>query len=357
MTPQAIIHQFTAVFAERDAVGQHTLAVETLLRDMGCQVTTFAERSKNEQHVQIHDYRTHSKHPTPNAVIYQMSTGSMVGDYLLNCSFPLILNYHNITPSFLFSTWAPHMATNLILARQQLTQLSTQTNMAIADSYYNALELRSLGISHIQVVPIIHKHPISSVQYNHSNTIGPYNPLLLFVGRLVPNKRIETLIMTTALLRELWPQVHLTLIGTPLLDSYHRALQSLVATLQLDESVTFLGSVPDTIRDHYYSMASIYVSASIHEGFCVPLIEAMNVGLPVVARAAAAVPETAGNAAILIPTGEPIHFASAIARMLEDNKLRHHMINQGFKRAEFFSSVSVQQQMRQALQSCIEYIL
>ena len=351
MTSALVVHQFTAIYADRDAVGQHTRAVEFLLRDMGHQVSTFGERPVATKNMQIYDYRNHHSHPKPDVIIYQMSTGSIVAEYLLDRREPLLLNYHNITPATLFFPWAPHVGGSLAAARQQLAQLCCHADAAIADSHYNATELRNLGLQHISVVPILCRQPSYSEMTDSSQLFPSTDPLLLFVGRMVPNKRIETLIMAVALLRKQWPMIKLALIGSTPISSYSEALQSFVHKLELSGSITFLGSVSDSLRDNYYSKATVYLSASIHEGFCVPLVESMSVGLPIVAHGATAVPETAGGAAMLVYSEEATTFACAVARVLQDNTLRDQMIHNGLKRSTQFSANRVEQQMRRTLQS------
>lgn len=357
MNSSLLVHQFTAFYADRDAVGQHTRAVELLLRDMGHQVSTFGERQAITRNIQVHDYRNHHRHPEPDIIIYQISTGSIVADYLLDLTQPLILNYHNITPAPLFFPWEPHIGASLALARQQLARLCCRASAAIADSHFNAAELNSLGLKHVSVVPILSSQPSVPAVSACSELVPSADPLLLFVGRIVPNKRIETLIAAVAILRRLWPDIKLALIGTSPIPSYIKALHSFICELDLQDSITFLGSVSDNLRDNYYSKATVYLSASVHEGFCVPLIESMSAGLPIVAHAAAAVPETAGNAAMLVYSEEPMTFACAVARVLQNNSLRDHMVHSGLKRSVLFSTTRVEQHMRRTLQSCIASIL
>ena len=351
MRSAPIIHQFTAMYAERDAVGQHTLAIDSLLREMGCKTALFAERAYRSTEIEVIDFRKHSKHPNPDLILYQLSTGSPVGDYLVTCPQPLILNYHNITPSEYFLSWAPHIANILMQAREQLTSLSIRACAAIADSVFNAEDLYELGMSNVTVVPVI-------VEAAKVPKIPPSTrldaPIVLFVGRLAPNKRIECLISALALLRRQWKKARLVIVGSSVVVEYETALRQLVDQLNLNDSVEFTGSIAGPARDALYSMASVYVSASAHEGFCVPVVEAMNAGLPVVAHNSAAVPETAGGAGLLLDGIDPISFAKAIDLVLEDSILRAEMITRGFARAAHFSPLKVRHEMRIAIETLLE---
>lgn len=353
MRSSPIVHQFTAVYAERDAVGQHTFAVDSLLKEMGCKTVLFAERSCRNSQIEVIDFRRHSKFPKPDLVLYQLSTGSPVGDYLTTCPEPLVLNYHNITPSEYYGPWAPHIAHILMQAREQLALLSGNAYAGIADSRFNAQDLYELGMSNVSVVPVIFEAANVPTTLN-SKPLD--TPILLFVGRLVPNKRIECLISTLVLLRQKWKKARLILVGSSVVVEYETALRQLVDRLNLTDAVEFTGSIAGPIRDLFYSTASVYVSASTHEGFCVPVIEAMNASLPVVAHNSTAVPETVGDAGLLIDRSDPLTFAKAIDSILVNSELRAEMIDKGVARASRFAPVKVREQMRSTLETLLEDI-
>ena len=347
MIRRPIVHQFTAVLAGRDAVGQHTVAVDELLREMGCLPTTFAAHTSSDAGLRAEDFREHERHPTPDLILYQMSTGSPVGDYLLTRTEPLVLDYHNITPAEAFDPWEPHVGAELARARRQLALLARRARSAIADSRYNAAELRSLGLSDVAVVPVMWGTPVAA---RRSRPPPSESPIMLFVGRVAPNKRHEDLVGALALLRERRPSARLVLVGQAASNAYESALRELAARLGLAQSVEFAGSVTREARDSHYHAATVYVSASTHEGFCVPLLEAMSAGLPVVARAAAAVPETVGDAGLLVNTDGPLGLAMAVERILSDTNLREELTARGRRRAEQFGADEVRLRMRQALE-------
>ena len=128
----------------------------------------------------------------------------------------------------------------------------------------------------------------------------------------------------------------------------------MVERLDIGDAVTFHGSVPDDALDRHYSTASVYASASEHEGFCVPLIEAMAAGLPIVARDAAAVPETLGDAGLLVPGPDAVAMAFALDRVLGDPMLHQSMVAAGKRRATSYSADHARQAMTDALRPLIE---
>ncbi|MDE0268850.1 MAG: glycosyltransferase [Acidimicrobiaceae bacterium] len=356
-----LIHHFTAVLAGRDAVSRHTLAVDALLREMGCRTRIFAEHIHPDMRGKATDFREHPEHLGPDLLLYQMSTGSPVAEYLLTRSEPIVLNYHNITPAHVFDPWEPQVAVVLTQARRQLRELTRRAQAAIAVSDYNAQELRVLGLADVVVVPVLWGSPEAAVRSGSSELLGltvssdGQSPLrMLFVGRIAPNKRHEDLISALALLKRWHPLAQLVFVGASSSPNYESHLKTFAHKLGVFDSVRFAGSVSTDELNEHYADASVYVSASTHEGFCVPLLEAMSVGLPVVAVAAAAVPETTADAAVLLDSGKPLEIALAVNRLHVDESLRTRLVKRGFQRFRLFEETVVKQQMRNALECLLE---
>jgi glycosyltransferase involved in cell wall biosynthesis len=141
-----------------------------------------------------------------------------------------------------------------------------------------------------------------------------------------------------ALYRRLYhPRARLHLVGSPLGRRYGPALDAFIADLDLSDAVSVVGSIKPTELEAYYQAADVFVCASDHEGFCVPIVEAMAHDLPVVAYAAAAIPETVGDAGLLLPSKEPLPFAAAVHRVVEDKRLREAFSRAAAGRVEMFS--------------------
>jgi glycosyltransferase involved in cell wall biosynthesis len=299
---------------------------------MGCVVENFAAHVNADAEMAAHNFRDHERFAPPDLLIYQMSTGSPVAEHLLECDTKLVLNYHNITPSSSFEPWDPHVGAELDAARRQLSRLARHAHSAIADSHYNATELEALGMEQVTVVPVLWRPP----RVRQALDPEVRQQRVLFVGRIAPNKRHEDLIAMMAILRDRRPDVVLDLVGGVSSERYATAVRELVERLGLTDAVRFHGSIDDAALDQLYAEAAVYVSASEHEGFCVPLIEAMATGLPVVARDAAAVPETLGDAGLLIDGPNPAALAFAVDRLLGDAPLRSSMAELGLVRAAEF---------------------
>lgn len=231
---------------------------------------------------------------------------------------PVGVVYHNITPPHLVGSGNPHMAELCARGRRELPSLGARATLVVADSHYNAEDLRLAGYSEPRVIPLLLDLP----QPPGARPDVPTR--VLYVGRIAPSKRIEDTLRVVAAVRDRYlPDVELDLIG-PHHDNraYLAALRDYAANLGLGGAVHFHGRVSDAERDEAYATSGAYLCMSEHEGFCAPLLEAMAWGLPVVARAAAAVPETVGSAGLLVEGRDIDLAAAAIARVLTDAQVR-----------------------------------
>ena len=343
------VHQFTAVIGPRDAVSHHTFEVETLLRELGYETKIFAQHAHPDIRGRVDDYRMHAALEA-DVLLYQASTGSPVGDYLLTRAEPLVVNYHNLTPAEMFDPWEPHVGAELDFGRRQLERLARKATWGLADSYFNAAELEAVGLSNVVVTPVLFEPP--SRRERGSVDVGE-SPTLLFVGRLSPNKCQEDLIAATAALRKQIPGARLKLIGGTSSHRYESALRD-HADRVCPDGVEFAGSVSEKELANAYADADVFVCLSEHEGFCVPVIESMAAGTPVVAFASAVLPETIGDAGILLDDKSPTTVAVALERVLSDRELRVWLVEQGRARAAKFSPETSRVAMRKALSAAVE---
>jgi glycosyltransferase involved in cell wall biosynthesis len=160
----------------------------------------------------------------------------------------------------------------------------------------------------------------------------------LFVGALAPHKAQHELVQALAVTRAVYdPAARLSIVGRPISPRYAGALRRYVHELGLDDAVDMPGGVDHEQLVAYYRDADVFVSLSRHEGFCVPLLEAMHHGLPVVARPAGAVSSTVGDAGVLLGGDTPHDVAATVARVTEDAALRARLAAGGTRRLEHFA--------------------
>ncbi len=333
------VHQFLPALSPRDAIGAHTLAMQRVLEDAGLGGGIFAaeiHRDLRRHARSYHDYRPRAG----DVLLYHAAIGCALGDWMAGRSEPLVLDYHNITPPEYFEVWAPETGLLLAQGRAQLTRLAPRATLGLADSSFNAAELDRLGCPRTAVVPVF----IDPTTWGALDTAARDELLAtkrgtdwLFVGRVAANKAHHDLVRAFAVHRRTWdPHARLFLVGG-VTSEYQYALDRLVTRLGLDGAVIFTGSVTPGVLGAHYAAADVFVCLSDHEGFCVPVIEAMWWGLPVVAFASTAVTETVGDAAVLLEHKEPALVAAAVDRVARDAALRDALVAAGRLRVDHFS--------------------
>lgn len=232
----------------------------------------------------------------------------------------LVVLYHNIAPPESFDAHDPGFADLLRLGRSELPALRDRAVMALAVSEYTAAELRSVGFRDVRVCPLV-VDPFALVetepdpftlQHLREVTTGP---VVLFVGQVLPHKRIDWLMEAYFILATyLVPESHLIVVGPSPLPKYQRILQTFADELNLSRS-WLTGWANRASLAAFYRRADVVVTASEEEGFCVPLLEAMAFDTPVVARRFATIPETVGDAGILL---DPADSAGVLAEVLSE---------------------------------------
>jgi glycosyltransferase involved in cell wall biosynthesis len=334
------VHQFVPALIPRDATGSHTLLLRDALRAAGWRSEIFAEATHDDLLGESIRVESYPRHAAPGDVlVYQFSTSSMVADFLAGRPEPLVLDYHNLTAPELLEGWDPAGAKRSAEAREQLAVLAPRAVLGLADSAFNAADLTAAGCARTMVVPVLvdfdrlaaPPDPRVAAQLAAGRAGGGAD--WLFVGRLVPSKGQHELVKAFWAYRQLYdPDARLHLVGpTPSWD-YLEAVRGFVADLELSEAVRLTGEVSDAALAAHYAAADVYVSASVHEGFGIPLLEALRSAVPVVALAAGAVPDTLGDAGILLERVEPSLVAAAVHRVLEDESLRAGLAAAGERR-------------------------
>jgi len=338
------VDQVIPSLASRDAVGVHTYALTTALRAAGIDSEIFYGQCTPDVAGLGHPIAKLGRTARDRWLLYQSSIGSPVYDVLAARSEPKLVNYHNITPAGLLAPWEPNVGYEVSLGRVQLERLARDSRLAVADSAYNETELLAAGYSPTAVVPLLidmtatgaEPDPVVAARLADAKARGGAD--LLFVGKISPHKAPHDLVKMLAVYRRIYdPLARLHLVGSPLGDRYAPVLDRFIANLGLSSAVSVAGSVDAAGLEAYYRAADLFVCASDHEGFCVPIVEAMGHGLPVVAYGVAAVPETVGNAGLVLPDKSPLRFAAAVARVLGDDALRARLVAAATDRAATFS--------------------
>lgn len=341
------VHQFVPSLAPRDAIGHHVLEVRRVLREMGIDSEIYVGDDHMGTQARARPYKSFGARSelADTWLLYHASTGSPIAEFLAERPEPLIIDYHNITPPHFFESWEPVATAHLKEGRRQLGFLAQRTSAALADSAYNRDELVGLGYRNTYVAPILLDLEALSTAVPDVDLMKRLATAksgggidLVFVGRISPNKAQEDLMKMLAAYRRLYdPKARLHLIGGLSSHSYQEALQGFADALDLGDGINLAGSVTPGELAAYYRCADIFVTASEHEGFCVPLLEAMVYEVPIIAFAAGAVAETLGDCGLLLDKKDAVTFATAVAHVASDKALRSAMVARGLERLANFS--------------------
>lgn len=337
------VDQVIPSLALRDAIGVHTLAVTEALRAAGLQSDIFYGDCAPELLKVARPVGSLGRATKDRWLLYQSSIGSPIFDAFASRTEPKLVNYHNITPVELLESWEPGVGYEVGLGREQLKRIGPQCRLAIADSAFNQGELIEAGFTATAVASLLIDMTVRAEADATKLRLlraakADGGPDFLFVGKVSPHKAPHDLVKMLAVYRRLYhPKARLHLVGSPLGQRYGPALEAFVADLGLSDAVSVSGSVRPEELEAYYRAADVFVCASDHEGFCVPIVEAMAHDLPVVAYGVTAVPETVQDAGLLLPSKEPLAFAAAVHRVMEDEQLRQQFSRAAVRRVEAFS--------------------
>jgi glycosyltransferase involved in cell wall biosynthesis len=335
------VHQFVATLSPHDAIGNEVLLMQDELRSLGYESNIYCDHSN------IPGRATLSKNIAATeldqvSVILHFSVALHGLLRFLVLPKNLILRYHNITPEFFFDPIYEGGARSAChLGRQQLRVLCKIAHKAWAASHYSADELSHYGSPKTDVLPLLKNYGIISSKVP---TKSP-RQTLLFVGRLVPNKKQQDLIQMLALYRASYnvsPQ--LVLVGKPFSQEYGEKLVIFAKSCGLAVSFTkeeaadvvFLHHVSDDQLNDLYGQADAFICMSEHEGFCVPIVEAMHHGLPILAHPSSAVGETLGDGGLLADKNDYLKFLAYMHDILHKENLRADLYRKAQARAQHF---------------------
>jgi L-malate glycosyltransferase len=323
-------HQVLATLGYGDAIGHEVLGIQRALHRAGFVSEIFVETADPRLEDLTLDYRDMVGRVAPDDVlIHHFSIGSRASRTAYALPGRMILVYHNITPPEYFIGVHRDLVRLCFRGRRELTAYVPRVDLALGDSDYNRLELESLGFTPTDVLPVVpdfthldvETGPVLSSEFDDGWTN------VLFVGRVIPNKKFEDVILAFHAYRTLHnPRARLLLIGAHSgFERYLAMLQALVARLGTPD-VHFLGHVSNEELSALYDMADLFLCASEHEGFCVPLVEAFHKGVPVLAYAATAVPATMDGAGVLYDSKDPHEMARLMDAVLSDRHLRDAIV-------------------------------
>ncbi len=335
----------------QDAITEHAFTLREALRGWGYNSELYTKGIHPALSKEVLFYtRYRPRRGERDILIFHYSTGSDVSHYVRSLPVRLIMLYHNVTPARYFLDLDRRYFQEADKGRAELTSLKDAVDLALADSEFNRQELERCGYPRTGVLPIFldearyHRPPDQAILDSFQGDGGPN---LLFVGRIVPNKKQEDVIKVFYYYKRIEPRARLFLVG-PVRDRaepYRQWLEDVVAHLNLPD-VHFCGYVSFEALLAYYRLADVFVCMSEHEGFCKPLVESMYFDVPIVAYDAAAVPHTLGGAGILVREKRYEVIAEMIDLLVTEADLRQKIVARQRERLQHFLKETVLASLR-----------
>jgi glycosyltransferase involved in cell wall biosynthesis len=324
------IHQVLATLGYGDAIGNEVLGIQRVLRSAGYESEIFVETADHRLEPLTRDYRelVDSSH-RDNLLLHHFSLGSKASRTAFALPDRMALIYHNITPPEYFVGVHRRLARQCFRGRRELRAYADRCDLALGDSEFNRQDLEALGFPRTAVLPVVpdFSHLDREPSWVVARDFDDDWTNIMFVGRVIANKKIEDLIRFFHAYQTIFnPRSRLLIVGAQSgFERYLSSLHYLTAALGASH-VHFVGHVPDEELVAFYEVADLFLCASEHEGFCVPLVEAFYEEVPVLAYAATAVPATMDGAGVLFEDRTPAHVARLMDAIISDAVLQDRIV-------------------------------
>jgi L-malate glycosyltransferase len=351
-----IINQWVPAAHKGDAIGDSARRVRGMLRAAGHTSDVYALTIDDDLRGDVRPFNDPEAR-RGDITIFHFALPSPMTQAFASLDGARVLQYHNITPAAFFAPYDVGLFRLAAIGRQELRSLAGHVDLALGDSEFNRQELEEFGFGPTGVMPI--------AVNTERITNAPRRPALekiladgliniLFVGRIVPNKRIEDHIrLAETYKRYVDSYYRFIFVGRyDGLPRYYAQVRALISEFRmLPDRFWFTGPVPDEDLAAFYRWADVYVSLSEHEGFCVPLIEAMAADVPVLAYEAGAVPETLGGAGVLFAPKDLELAAEMLGMLVYDRPVRDRVIQGQRQRLADFSPARIESRLNEIVAS------
>ena len=351
-----IVNQWLAAAHRGDAIGDNARRVRQLLRHLGHQSELFALTIDDDLEGDVRPFTDPAARRGDVTILHYALPSPMTGA-LASLNHGRVLHYHNITPAAYFAPYDPGLFRLSVLARQELATLVGRVDLALGVSAFNRQELDQLGFSPTGVLPIA----VDTERLTRPVRRPGIERLLddelvnfLFVGRIAPNKKIEDHIRFAEHYKR-YVDAYYRFIFVGRYDAvpgYYAMIRALIGEFKmLEERFIFTGPIPDEELAVYYRHAAVYMSMSEHEGFCAPLVEAMATDVPILAYAAAAVPETLGGAGVQFAPKDLEQAAELAGALVFDEDFRLGVLAGQRRRLQDFGDARILRDLRDVVGS------
>ena len=356
VTPQrkARIHQYHSGSAKGDAVTNGMLYTRGILRELGFDSNIYCSHldpQLGSELLPIGEWNDDA-----DLLLVHHSNGIDDEAWLTSIRCRKVLVYHNITPAHFFND-QPDLARYVQLGFDQLQRWRPMFEAVVADSELNKSDLIEFGYdkSLITVIPLLLDIEALRSIVPDEATLGKHESFfnVVFVGRLVENKCQHDIVnaYARAHVRRQRPS-RLVFVGSTSLEGYADRIREEAQRLGMADELLLTGKISDSELSAIYRSADVFVCLSQHEGFGVPIVEAMVFDVPIVALARAAVPSTLGRGGILFQEFDPDEVAVAIDFIAQNAVLRSRLIETQRRELARFDRREIKEQLRRVLAKC-----
>jgi glycosyltransferase involved in cell wall biosynthesis len=325
------VHQMLPDFGYGDAIGNDVMEIQKVLKGWGYNSEIYAQHVHSKLRGVARPFGEYKEISSPqNLLLFHFSIGSELSEFVKRLPDRKILVYHNITPPHFFKGINAEVERRCAWGYEELKKLAPHFDLALGVSEFNRQELDRAGFRNTGVLPIFidFKNYYQTQEEVLKKSLQDGKVNILHVGRLVPQKKIEDLVKAFYLFQKRYHSgSRLVLVGTDSgVSNYSRAIKKMVAELGLTDWVVFAGFASFRELITYYATAHLYLCMSEHEGFCVPLMESMFFGIPIVTYLTGGISETLGGTGLGITRKNWEEIAELMALVLEDQDLREKII-------------------------------
>ncbi|TGL60913.1 glycosyltransferase family 4 protein [Leptospira sarikeiensis] len=345
------VHQFAAGFNIGDAISNEMNSLRSVFKRIGYSSEIFAENTGPGTDTFVKKYKAYSS-KNSDILVYHHSIHSEVLETLLKNKNSKILIYHNVTPGHFFEKYDLKLTYLLRKGREELESLRDKFDKVFAVSEFNRSELLEIGFENVGLLPITYQLPqgkqIKEIPLKNKSNI----PRFLFVGRITPNKKQDDLIrFAFHYLKTYGPEFQLFMVGfsSKELYLYREELERMLDFYKLRRNVIITDFLSDEELKSMYQTCDLFVSMSEHEGFCVPLLEAMVHNIPILAFDGGAVGETLSGAGILFNEKRMDMIVELAHRIVTDKDLKDKILETQRKRLSTFSQINPETVLRPVL--------
>lgn len=342
-----------------DAVGNDVIEIKRRLQEAGYATEIFA----NSIHPKIpagtaRHFREIPPLRREDLVIYHFASECPLAEYVKRLPCRKILRYHNITPPEFFHGYDGDAERATAVGLAQVKALAPYMDACIPASEFSKRDLREMGYTcPIEVLPVLVRFS-DYAQPPSEEVLRKYaddRVNVLFVGRMAPNKKVEDVISCFWQYQTRYNRKSRLILAGSFSEKsrYVQMLQRHAKQLGAQE-VVFTGHIPFAELLAYYRTADLFLCMSEHEGFCVPLLEAMYFHVPVLAYASTAVPETLGEAGVVVAQKDYAAIAGKMDALIRDPVCREAVLRKEEERLRDFDEARIAEALCNFLEPYLE---